>query len=99
MEIITEHELYQRILKTIEEKREQEMLKPEKERTHFQLPGYLLLKELGLSSQVYYDIERYVNGKNLNHTKSRPLHKRKLNELCGFLEIKLMKTYYGVGHL
>ena len=96
MEIIKEKELYERILKKVEEKRIAENLKPEKERTFWALPFYLVLPELGLSSQIAYDTRRFVNGRELGSSKTRPLHKRKLKELCDSIGIEVMSTYYAV---
>lgn len=97
MKILKEKDLYKKILDRIEEKRIEDLSKPEEERTFWSLPkNYLIFQELGFCSALTYEIEKFVNDLPLRNNKTRPLHKNKLYELCKLLDIELLHTYYGV---
>lgn len=79
---LKEVDLYKEIFKIIEEKRQQELNKPEEERGIWQHAPYLVFKEIGLSTSSYYEIESYISGQSIGKGKSKPLHENKLKLLC-----------------
>lgn len=96
MEILSEEDVYKRIVEKINSKRKEDRLKPEEERSFWSLPNYKLFSKLGFSAQVSYEIQKFINGEKLSDTKSRPLHKKKLCELCEKVGLELLNTYYGI---
>lgn len=90
----SEKDLYQLILDRIEDRRKEEQMKPDCERTFWAGANYTIFQQFGFSAQVNYDIQRFLDGKKLGGKKSKPLHENRLKILCEKVGIQYKEIYY-----